>query len=300
MGQTPLSQWWEIIVGILSIPATLFGIITSFNVIQMKALEKQKLKLETRKLELETRKLEIEILEKEKKPRSKPKFSEKTVSDNKLRTALEKFLTDIQSGENSITNLLMKLMSPFKVYRQKESTVSINRQRVTGSLVELVFLLLFLYTDLNQSANTFAYVFGTPVPPFLTNLLIPLVISSAGTSMVLGLIMGDLLGITNLTSWADLRESRKPFLPIILGTLILSVVLSALLSLNRLGIMQNSLPFISLISSLADSFFIIPTLITTSFLFNGIQGILVLLALPILLLRLPVTIFRKIVARFVY
>ena len=300
MGQTPLPQWWEIIVGILSIPATLFGIIQSYNIIQMKSLERKKIELENRKLELETRKLEIEILGKDKKPRSREKSAEKPINPNRLKTVLEKILTDIQTGESGITNLLMKLLSPFRVYKQKESTVSINGQRVVGSLVELVFLLLFLYTDLNQSANTLAYVLGTPVPPFLTDLVLPLIISTAGTSMVLGLIMSDLLEITNVTSWVDLREKRSKFLPTIVATLILSMALSGLLSLNRLGLTQNSLPIISVIASLADSFFIIPSLITTAFLFNGIQGILVLLTLPVFILRIPVTIVRKIVARFVY
>jgi hypothetical protein len=295
MGQTSPPQWWEIIVGILSIPATLFGIISSFYVVQKATLEKEKLRLETRKLELE-------VLEKEKKLRSKGKISEKPKRDGKFRSTTEKVLLDIQSVENGITNFLMELLKPFRTYEQDKSTTSIRIQRVVGSLVELLLLLLFLYADLVQSVNTLVYIFPADVPPFLRNLVLPLVISSAGTSMVLGVIMGDLLEITNFTSWADLRERRKPFLPIILFTLILSILFSVVLSLSRLDIIQvqNSSPIFSAITSLADGLFIIPTLITTSFLFNGTQGILVLLALPIFILRLPITILRKVVARIVY
>lgn len=295
MGQSNPSHWWEVITGILAIPATIFGIISSFHIAQMKKMEKQKLLLENRKLELE-------ILEKEKKFSGKRKTSEKPVKDNKFKSVLEKILLDIQAGENSITNLLMELMKPFRTYEKDKLTASISSQRVVGSLVELLLLLIFLYADLVQSANTLAYLFPAPIPPFLTNLVLPLVISSAGTSMVLGVIMGDLLGITNLTSWADLRERRKSFLPIILFTLILSILFSVVLSLSRLDIIQiqNSSPIISVVTSLVDGLYIIPTLITTSFLFNGIQGILALLALSIFILRIPVTIFRKVISRIVY
>jgi hypothetical protein len=293
MGQTAPPQWWEIIVGILAIPSTIFAIISSWYVIQKAILEKQKIKLETRKLELE-------VLEKEQKLRNKGKLSDKPTSDNKLKSALGKVLLDIQVGENRITNLLMELLSPFKTYQQQKSTASINSQRVMGSLVELFFLLLFLYTDLNQSANTFAPLLSAPIPPFLTNITIPLLISSAGTSIVLGLMIGDLLGLTNLTSWADFRERRKPFLAIILATLVISVVLSALLAIGRLDLIKNSPSSILVLTSLAESIFIIPMLITTSFLFNGVKGILVILAGPIVLLRLPITVFRKFIARIIY
>lgn len=295
MGQSNPSHWWEVITGILAIPATIFGIISSFHIAQMKKMEKQKLLLENRKLELE-------ILEKEKKLGNKGKSSEKPVKDSKFRSTAGKVLLDVQSVENGITNFLLELMKPFRTYGKDKSTTGISSQRVLGSLVELLLLFLFLYADLVQSANTLAYLFPTPIPPFLTNLVIPLVISSAGTSMVLGVIMGDLLEITNLTSWADLREKRKPFLPIILFTLILSILFSVVLSLSRLDIVQiqNTSPIVSVITSLADGLYIIPTLITTSFLFNGVQGILVLLAFPIVLLRIPITILRKAITKIVY
>ena len=297
MGQTSPPQWWEIIVGILSIPATIFGVISSFYVVQKATLEKEKLKLETRKLELE-------VLEKEKKLRSKGKLSEKPVSSNKLKSALEKVLLDIQAIENYITNFLKELMRPFRIYERQSSTVSINSQRVIGSLVELFFLVLFLYTDLNQSANNLSLLIPTPIPPIFTNLTIPLFISSVGTTIVLSLIMSDLLGLTNLTSWADLQKMKKPFLATVLATLVISVALSSLLAIRRLNLIGNFPPStqssILLAASLGESLFIIPTLITTSFLINGLQGILVLSTVPIILLRLPVTIVRKSIAKLIY
>lgn len=298
MGQSNPSQWWDIVSGILTIPNTILGMIAMYFVIQKTIFEKPKNVLEQEKLKLEKRILELDILERESKLRRKRKLNE-PVKDNKSKSALEKILLDIETGEKRITYFLTQVLSPFSTVDQQKSTVSINKQRVVGSLIELFFLLLFIYTDLNQSANTLAFLIPISVPPFLTNLAIPLFISTAGT-FVLGLMMGDLLGLTNLTSWADLREKRQPFLTIIFVTIIINLILSALLAIRRLSVIQNISPSILAITSLADSLFIIPSLITTSLLFNGIQGLLVILAFPIFVLRLPVIVLRKIVARFVY
>lgn len=298
MGQSNPSQWWDVVSGILTIPNTILGMIAMYFVIQKTIFEKPKNILEQEKLRLEKRILELDILERESKLRRKRKLNE-PVKDNRLKSVLEKILLDIEMGEKRITHFLMQVLSPFSIIEQQKPEVSINKQRVVGSLIELFFLLLFIYTDLNQSANTLAVLIPISVPPFLTNLAIPLFISTAGT-FVLGLMMGDLLGVTNLTSWADLREKRQPFLTIIFVTIIINLILSALLAIRRLSVIQNVSPSILAVTSLADSLFIIPSLITTSLLFNGIQGMLVLLALPIFVLRLPITVLRKIVTRFVY
>lgn len=293
MGQFTLPPGLEIVGYIISAISTFIGIFLSFYLIQ-------KAKLENQKIRLETKKLELEVLEKEKKLRGKRKLLEVPKSDNKLKSVLGKVLLDIQAREQKYTDFLMGVMRPFKIQQPQKSSATISSQRIIGSLIEFVFLCLFLYTGINQTFNTFPFLFPKPIPPFLTNLAIPLFISSAGTSLVLGLIISDLLGFTNLTSWTNLRENRKFFLPIILATLIISVVLSSLLALSRLNLIQNSPPIIVVITSLADSLFIIPTLLTGSFLTNGMQGIIVLFALELVILRFPITILRKFLARIIY
>lgn len=297
MGQSSPPQWWEIIVGILSIPATIFGLIYSYYLVQRATLEKQKITLENRKLELE-------ILEKEKKLRIKREVSKKPTSNNKLESILEKVLLDIQTGENAITDLLEKLMTPFKTLQQEKTVIAINNQRVVGSLIELFFLLLFLYTDFNQIANTLNLLIPVQIPSALTNTTIPLFISSVGTSTVLGLMIGDLVGVTSLTSWAGLQRRRGPFLSIMLVTLVVSVALSSLLAIRRLDLIinipQNIQSSVLVATSIGEGLYIVPTIITTAFLFNGVQGLLIILALPLLLLRFLITIIRKIVERIVY
>lgn len=294
MEQASPDQWWDIIVSILSIPATIFGIISSFYIIQKATLEKKKLGLETRKLELE-------VMEKEKKLRSKDNLSKKSVSNNKLKSALNKVELDIQIIENKITNFLMKLMRPFISYKQQKPSVGINSQRVFGSLIELFFFCLFIYVDAIWVADTLSFLDQTLFPPSVIKLVIPPVITLVGTIMGLGLIMGDLLGFTNFTSWADLREKRKPYLAIVLATLIISVVFSALLGIQRLNLIQNIPSSILDVTRVAESFIMTPVIITASLTAEGgIKGILILLALPFFLLRISVTILRKIVARFAY
>jgi hypothetical protein len=295
MGQTTLPPWLEIVGFIFSIISTFIGIALSIYLIQ-------KAKLENQKIRLETKKLELEILEKEAKLRGK-RLASKTTSNNKVKSAFEKFLLDVQNVEDSLTIFLMKLMSPFKTYQQQNSIAIINRQRIAGTLIEFVLLLLLTYTDINLMVNNLALFYPTAIPPspFLVNSTIPLSISYAGIILALGLKISDLRGLTSFTSAADLRQENKPFfLSIASATLIISVVLPILSAVNRLHLIQNSSLFVVLVSSLAESLFIIPLLTTTSLLYSGMIGILLILALPIILLRFPITIFRKIISRIIF
>lgn len=293
MGQATPPQWWEIIAGILSIPATIIGVAYSYMLIQKTRLEVQKTRLE--------------ILEMEKKIRGKKKTqiisSEKASSSKK--SPIQKILLDIQAGENHLTNILLDVLSPFKTFQQDKSTVSINGQRILGAVIEFIFLLLFLYTDLSQGVQTLAILFPTTsIPPYLTDITIPLFISSAGTAMILGIMLGDLLGVTNLTSWADLRERKKPFLVVILTTLVTSVLLSSLIGMYRVNLFVDSSPnfqsAISVAASFAQSLIILPILVTTFLLMNAVQGVFIVIALFLVILRLPLTLFRKFVSKIIY
>ena len=299
MGQPAPPQWWEIIVGIISVPASIVGLVYSIILIQ--------------KTRLETQKTRLEILEIENKRRNKKKIpnkksvSTKTSSDQRSKSVLQKILLDVQDSENRITTSLFKLLSPFTIFQAENSSTNINGQRVVGAIIELILLLLFYYADTSLGFQNFSILFSpflTTIPPIFQNALIPLVISSVGTTFTLGLMIGDLSGITSFTSWTNLRERKKPFLTIMLATLIVNVFLSSSSAIYQLNLIANSPQYfqsaIAIIGSLAQSLIIVPMLITTAFLFNGFQGFLVILALPLFLLRLPVTVFRKFITKIIY
>lgn len=295
MGQPVPPQWWEVIVGILAIPATAIGLIYSWILIQKTTLEAQKIKLEI--LEIENK------LRATKEPSSNLLlFPNKVLKDSKSKSALQKFLLDIRDSENRITNFLMILLRPFKIIQQEKSNISISGQRIVGSVVELFFLFLFLYADISINAQNLIILFPATIPSFLPNTNMPLLIGSVGTPVVLGVMIGDLTGLTNLTSWADLRKRKKAktFLSIMLVTLVTNVLLSSYLVVYRLNLLVNIPQSIVLLASLAQSLIILPMLITTALLFNGTQGFLVLLALPLISLRLLLTILRKFIAKMIY
>ncbi len=293
MGQTTLPPWLEIVGFIFSTISTFIGVVLSIYLIQKARLENQKIRLETRKLELE-------VLEKEAKLRDKKRLVSKTTSSNKVKSVFEKFLLDFQNVEDSLTNFLMKLMSPFKAYQQQNSIAVINRQRIAGTLIEFVLLLLLTYTDINLIVNKLAFLYPTAIPPFLVNSTTPLFMSYAGIIIASVIKISDLRGLTSLTSAADLRQEIKTvFLSIASANLIISVVLSALLAVYRLNLIQNSPLFVVLVL-FAEGLFVIPLLTTLSLLYSGMVGILLILALPIILLRFPITIFRKIISRIIF
>lgn len=288
MGQTTPPQWWDIIAQILTIPATIVGLVYSITLIQKTKLENQKTRLEILGLEKK--------LHGKKKSPSNSSLINKPSTNPKSKSVLQKILLDVQIGENRITDVLMELLSPFKTMQQEK----INSQRVVGSVIELGFLVIFLYADASLLAHNLSILFPTEIPSFLTNTVMPFMIASVGTSMALGLMIGDLTGLTNFTSWAELRERKRTFLAIMYTTFAIGVVFSTLAVLLMLDTVVIHSQFFLIATSLAKSLIIIPALITTALLFNAVQGILVILAIPLILLRFPITIFRKIIAKTIY
>lgn len=288
MGQSAPQQWWEVIVGILSIPTSFFAMVFLY-------LQIQKIQLEIQKTKLENLEKERKLYRGKKKP---SKVSSK--SDTKSKSILHKIFLDIESTENRITNLILKILSPFNTSKNND-VARINGQRVFGSIIELFLLLPFLYADASLMAQNLTALFpSTTIPLFLTDITIPLLVSTFGTSLALGLMIADLLELTNLTSWVDLRSKKKPFLAIMLSTLIFSMFLSVLIALTRYNLLAVNSPVIVTASSLAKNLITIPLFVTTALLFNATQGLFTIVAFIIFLLRLPITLIRKVIAKIIY
>jgi hypothetical protein len=191
------------------------------------------------------------------------------------------------------------------------------------SLFELIFLILFIYTDASQAANSLITLLpDEKVPEILGDLFIPLIISSAGSAFILGVILAELKGITHFSIWGSLEQKTKNKLfRIVLATLILSILCSLSLSLNRFPellevnatqeidpndptriITHNSAQISEWwrvgylqVASFSQSFIIIPLLITTVLLFNAVKGFLVIY---LLFLVIPLLILLKLLSVF--
>jgi cellulose biosynthesis protein BcsQ len=161
-------------------------------------------------------------------------------------------------------------------------------QRITGALIEFIALLFFLYADAAQGAYTYNLLFPSgAIPVFLNNITIPLVVSSAGTALILGIFIGDLLGLTHLSDWGKLEGKARGIVSVIVvSNLILAIGLSTLIALYRVDVLSNSTTT-SVFENLAlyaQSLIVIPLLITTSLLLRGAFGIFVVVGIVLYLL----------------
>lgn len=296
MGQSVLPPWLEITGYVFSTISTLIGVLLSIYLIQ-------KAKLENQKTRLETRKLELEVLEQEKKLKSKKKPSKKSVNTSTTQynnSPISKILVDIQAGENRLTENILMLLSPFK----QEGSTELNHQRVFGSIIEWLFYFLFIYADASFAVQNLAVFFPTGLPILFENTTFPLVISSIGTTVILGIMIGDLSGLTSLTYWSNFQQKKKPYLPIMLITLVVNIILSLLIAIYQTNLIvlipenlhSNAISF----GFFGQSLIIAPMLVTTAFLFSAPLGFFTILAGIVSLLRIPITLTRKVVAKIKY
>ena len=163
-------------------------------------------------------------------------------------------------------------------------------QKIIGALLELVILLAFLWADAAQGAQTLSVLFPTAsIPQFLNNIIVPLIVASAGTAFVLGTFIGDVLHLTHLGVWGNLKGNpKKVFLFIIITILIVTITLSASIALYRadiLGAVETQR--FKMISVYSQSLVIIPMLITTALLLHGVFGLFVVLSIAIRLVAIP-------------
>lgn len=183
-------------------------------------------------------------------------------------------------------------------------------QKILGAMLELAALLIFLYADAAQTANTISGLFpGTPVPDWLTNITIPLIAASAGAVFLLGMFIGDLIGATHLTNLTQAGRLPKWVLTILMiTTLVLTITLSTYSALYRVPVMEHTLAtdagkLIATRATVAQSLTIIPLLITTFLLFRGVLGVFVILGLitygfvlPFAVLEYAIQILTKLIS----
>lgn len=167
-------------------------------------------------------------------------------------------------------------------------------QKVVGALIEFIALLAFLYADASQAAQTYSVLFPTAtIPDWLNGIVVPLIVASAGTAFILGIFIGDALHLTHFGNWGNLKgTSRKVFFAVTISNLLVTILLSALVALDRSDILGVKNETVRTIAIYAQSFVIVPMLITTALLLRGAFGIFVLLAILLWLLAIPFAVFE--------
>lgn len=164
-------------------------------------------------------------------------------------------------------------------------------QQIIGALIGFLALLAFLYADAAQGAQTFKLLFREGnIPPFLNEIILPLIMASAGSALILGIFIGDILGLTHLGLFN--KRAPKPFIWVITINLALSILLSTFIALTRMQLLGTDSEGVNTIVNIAQSIVILPMLVTTFLLFRGISGIYVVLAIFLSLLAVPFGIFE--------
>lgn len=165
-------------------------------------------------------------------------------------------------------------------------------QQIIGAIIGFLALLAFIYSDAAQGAQTYILIFNVgEIPVFLNSIIFPLVTASAGSAIILGIFIGDMLGLTHLNLYKK-EETPKYFLWIIVVNLALSIAISTFIALARMKLLGTESEFIDTMVNIGQSIVILPMLITTVFLFRGLNGIYVVLAAILAALSLSFGVFE--------
>jgi hypothetical protein len=190
--------------------------------------------------------------------------------------------------ENNVTSVFSK--SPENKYAA---------QQIIGALIGSLALSLFVYADAAQGAQTYSLLFtSATVPPFLNDIILPLVTASVGSALILGLFIGDILGMTHLGLYeplkqkGDSRGTPQVFLWIICCDAAFSLLLSTLIALERKNLLDPSIVGVNSLVNFAQSIVIFPMLLTTILLFRGLKGYYVVLSIILSLLAIPFGVFE--------
>jgi hypothetical protein len=166
-------------------------------------------------------------------------------------------------------------------------------QQVVGAFVGFLALLLFVYADAAQGAQTFTLLFEDKIPDFLNSIIIPLMTASVGSALILGVLIGDLLGLTHLGLYE--KKTPRAFLWITCINLLLSLTLSTVIALARMKLLGTDIAEVQMLVNIAQSVVILPMLITTALLFKAWIGIFVILGMLLSVFAVPFAVFEFIV-----
>lgn len=196
----------------------------------------------------------------------------------------------LKSERNEDTYLLSNENNFGSIFNSR-SEYQYAGQQIIGALIGFVALLAFLYADAAQGAQTLSFLYPSGViPDFLSNITIPVILASAGSALILGIFIGDILGLTHFGLFT--KNTPRYFLWIISINLVFSILLSVIIALNRIGLTGTD-NLLTSATNIAQSIVILPMLITTTtLLFRGLYGVYVVLAAILSLLSIPFAIFE--------
>lgn len=255
MGQSAQPQWWEIVIGILTIPTLIIGLYYSYVSIKKTLLEVQKTKLE--------------IIEKEKKLFGKNSLPSKDSDKPKANPLFD--------------NIIHFLLSPFL----SEYYEGINKsfQKIFGVIVEFIFLCGFLFAAISLFAGYYSVLYPSiKIPSVFQSFLLPLLISSVGLTGYLAILLSDIVGSTNILGREFKRKNeRNLYLFAVLTTLFFQVIFSIMIAASRFPIM---LPYSDTITQIGLNLIVVPLLMSMLFAFRGILAIAVFLAVIVYTLKI--------------
>lgn len=206
------------------------------------------------------------------------------------------FWTAIKSLLDKIVELMDPLVDALashcrSMLRHIPSTDENRGTRIFGSVLFMAALGAFVYADMAQGANNLSDLFiDIHIPSFLNSLVVPLLVASGGSLLMLGVILFDLLRHTDLSRWSDMEgRLRNVFIGVVLATATTSIVLAVMIALVRSseGYRQQA--------ELAQSLLILPLLVTTGLLYWGVFGLLVVWVAAVGLLWAALRLTRAIV-----
>lgn len=208
-------------------------------------------------------------------------IKETEAKSESVKKVVDDLLTEIESGlslaqektKEWANNFLQQVTGKHDEYKG---------QKVLGAIIELILLIAFFYADASQGVNNLSVLLGIQesIPDWLKNIIIPIVVSSAGTVFIVGMFIGDILKATHLSYWEDLEEKpRRIYLRLLIVMLILAVLLNTAIALSRIRVLETTVTWVTPLGNWAQSLLLIPLLIATFLLFRGVFGFFVLLAI---------------------
>ncbi len=206
---------------------------------------------------------------------------ESTASSASIKKVVDDLLEEIsasiavaqQKTQDWADNFLKQVIGNHEEYKG---------QKVLGSLIELILLAAFVYADAAQGVNNLSVLLGIQeaIPDWLKDIIVPIVVSSAGTVFIVGMFIGDILGATHLSYWEDLKdETRRIYLRLLIVMLVLAIVLNGAIALSRIRVLEDTITWVTTVGNWAQSLLLIPLLLATFLLFRGVFGFFVLLAI---------------------
>jgi len=165
--------------------------------------------------------------------------------------------------------------------RDRFGPAAIRPWRIVGATAYMVAGVFFLYADFAQGANSAQGWDETiEVPIILQNLLMPILVASGGSAAMLGLIIGDFLGLSDFAPWNDLKGTKRTaIIRLTVACFVVAVLLSFIFGMTRFYLsteLSKSLDaYLRGAASFAQVAIFAPMLVTTFLIWwRGLAGFL--------------------------